>query len=89
MRTQTRNAPSAPVPAHKSYLYLHILNAHVERVEDDCVIEIRAVELHGKHEGVAILRGVVDREHTDQANAWAETLLEKAYGALNGFPSFP
>ena len=72
---------TAPVPAHKSYPYLNILSAYVERIGNDCIIEIRAVELHGKHEGIAIVRGVVDSDHAEQASTWAEQLLNKAYGA--------
>lgn len=68
-----------PQPAHRQYPYLNVLDGHVSSLDEKVFVEIRALSLR-EHEGVACIKGTVEADHAQKAEAWLEALLERAYG---------
>lgn len=71
-------ASTAPHPAHRKFPYLNVLNASVTRANEQVFVEIKALSLK-EHEGVATIKGTVEPEDGQKADAWVESLLAKAY----------
>ena len=71
---------TAPQPAHKEFPYLNILGADLTTSDKDgrTHIEIRALDLK-QHEGVAIVRGLIQKDQAAEAETWVSQLLAKAY----------
>jgi hypothetical protein len=75
----THNA-TAPQPTHREFPYLNILGADLTTSDKDgrAYIEIRAHDLK-QHEGVAVVRGLVQKDQAAEAEGWVSQLLVKAY----------
>lgn len=67
-----------PQPAHRQFPYLNVLDGHVSNVGGKVFVEIRTLSLHD-HEGVACIKGTVEADDVEKAEAWLGILLERAY----------
>lgn len=71
-------ARTVPIAAHRKFPYLNVLDAHLTHVNGRIFVEIKTLSLHD-HEGVASIKGNVEADDEEQAEAWVEALLARAY----------
>lgn len=71
-------AQTVPIAAHRKFPYLNVLDAHLTHVNGRIFVEIKTLSLHD-HEGVAAIKGNVEADDEEQAEAWVEALLARAY----------
>lgn len=68
-----------PQPAHRQYPYLNVLDGHLSNLDGKVFVEIRTLALR-EQEGVACIKGTVEADDAQKAEAWLQLLLDRAYG---------